>query len=135
VEKFESSEGTAGIVHNPASRPGSFTSKWLGVKKRPANGRLSNSIQTTGSGRHRLCDQETPKRRFCQEAVMSNVMSDADLFRQYAREAMDASEATSANEKRTLIELACTWAQAALMSERVWGSSYTPSPPDVGEAA
>jgi hypothetical protein len=67
---------------------------------------------------------------------MSTVMSDADLFRRYAKEAMDgSSKATSENEKRSLADLACTWAQAALMSERVWGSSYTPSPPDVGEAA
>jgi hypothetical protein len=49
-------------------------------------------------------------------------MSDADLFRQYAKEAMHvSSEATSENEKQTLIELACTWAQAALMSEKVSG--------------
>ena len=47
-------------------------------------------------------------------------MSEADLFRQYAKEAMhESSKATSENEKRTLIDLACTWAQAALM--RVMG--------------
>ena len=44
------------------------------------------------------------------------------VFRQYAKEAMHGSStATSENEKRTLIDLACTWAQAALMSERVMG--------------
>jgi hypothetical protein len=49
-------------------------------------------------------------------------MSDADLFRQYAKEAMHgASKATSENEERTLIDLACTWAHAALASESVWG--------------
>ena len=47
-------------------------------------------------------------------------MSDADLFRRYVKEAMHESfEATSENEKRALANLACTWAQAALMSERV----------------
>ena len=41
-------------------------------------------------------------------------MSDADLFRRYAKEAMHKSfEATSENEKRALANLACTWAQAA----------------------
>jgi hypothetical protein len=62
-------------------------------------------------------------------------MSDADLFRQYAKEAIHgSSKATSENEKQTLIDLACTWAQAALMSERVFGSSFIASPRDVGEA-
>jgi len=57
-------------------------------------------------------------------------MSDADLFRQYAKEAMQgSSKATNENEKQTLVELACTWAQAALMSEGVvLGSSFNPSP-------
>ena len=51
-------------------------------------------------------------------------MSDADLFRRYAKDAMHASfEATSKNERRALADLACTWAQAALMSDRVFGSS------------
>jgi hypothetical protein len=60
-------------------------------------------------------------------------MSDANLFRQYAEEAMHgSSKVTSENEKQALIDLACTWAQAAFASERVWGSSYTPSPRDVG---
>jgi hypothetical protein len=49
-------------------------------------------------------------------------MNDADLFRRYAEEAMHESfEATSEHEKRA--DLACTWAQAALMSDRVFGSS------------
>jgi hypothetical protein len=63
-------------------------------------------------------------------------MSEADLFRQYAKEAMrDSSEATSENEKRSLIDLACTWVQAALMSDRVIGSSFASSPSDVAEVA
>ncbi len=63
-------------------------------------------------------------------------MSEADLFRQYAMEAMrESSKTTSENEKRTLINLACIWSQAALMSDRVLGSSFVSSPPDAGEAA
>ena len=62
-------------------------------------------------------------------------MSEADLFRQYAKEAIHgSSKATNENEKRSLIDLACIWAQAALMSERVLGSSFISSPRDVGEA-
>jgi hypothetical protein len=63
-------------------------------------------------------------------------MSDADLFRRYAKEAMHESfEATSKNERRALADFACTWAQAALMSERILGSSFVSSPHDVGEEA
>jgi hypothetical protein len=62
-------------------------------------------------------------------------MSEADLFRQYAKEAMHgASKAASGNEKRALADLACTWVQAALMSERVLGSSFISSPRPVAEA-
>jgi len=51
-------------------------------------------------------------------------MSDADLFRGYAKEAMQgSSKATSNSEKRALADLAYTWAQAALMSDKVFGSS------------
>jgi hypothetical protein len=61
-------------------------------------------------------------------------MREADLFRQYAEEAMQgSSKATGENEKRTLTDLACTWAQAALMSDRVLGSSFISSPRDAGE--
>jgi hypothetical protein len=56
-------------------------------------------------------------------------MKEADMFREYAEEAArSSSEATSQEEKDALMALACTWAQAALMSERVLGSSFTPSP-------
>ena len=52
-------------------------------------------------------------------------MTEADLFRQYAKEAMRAfSKSTNENEKQDLVELACIWAQAALTSERVFGSSF-----------
>ena len=62
-------------------------------------------------------------------------MSEANLFRQYAKEALNgSSEAKNENEKLALIDLACTWAQAALASERVWTPSYASSPRDVGGA-
>jgi hypothetical protein len=55
-------------------------------------------------------------------------MKEADLFRQYAQEAAhSSSKATRREEKDALMALACTWAQAALMSERVLGSSFIPS--------
>jgi hypothetical protein len=61
-------------------------------------------------------------------------MSDADLFRQYAKEAMQgSSKATSENDKQTLIDLAFTWSQAALISDGVLGSSFVSSPRDVAE--
>jgi hypothetical protein len=61
-------------------------------------------------------------------------MSEGSVFRLCAEEAMrDASTAVDASERRTLEELAVIWAQAALMSDRVFGSSFTPSPRDVRE--
>jgi hypothetical protein len=55
-------------------------------------------------------------------------MKEADLFRQYAHEARRwSSKATSQEEQDALMALASTWAQAALMSERVLGSSAIPS--------
>jgi hypothetical protein len=63
-------------------------------------------------------------------------MSDADLYRQYAREAMHgSSKIKDENEKQALVDLALTWAQAALMGDRVLGSSFVSSLCDVGEAA
>jgi hypothetical protein len=63
-------------------------------------------------------------------------MSDADLYRQYATEAIhESSKATNENEKRTLIEFACTSWQAAVMSERVLGSSFISSRREVGQQA
>jgi hypothetical protein len=53
-------------------------------------------------------------------------MKEADLFRQFAKLAMrwSSSKSTSADEN-----LACRYAQAALMSEGVvLGSSFIPSP-------
>jgi hypothetical protein len=93
--------------------------------------RVSTSIQTDASSRHRFHNQEDANLSVpSQEAVMS----EADLFRQYAEEAMrSSSKSTDENEKRDLIGLACIWAQAALMSERVFGSSFVSSPRDGAE--
>ena len=45
-------------------------------------------------------------------------MSDALVFRQYAEEAMrEASNAKNDDERKALENLACTWAQTALISE------------------
>ena len=48
-------------------------------------------------------------------------MKEADLFRQYAKEAMrwSSSKSASADERRALIDLACRYAQAASMSEGI----------------
>jgi len=63
-------------------------------------------------------------------------MSDADLFRQYAKEALrESSSIKDESEKQALIDLAFTWTQAAMASDRVFGSSFIPSPSDVGGAA
>jgi hypothetical protein len=47
------------------------------------------------------------------------VMTEADLFRQYAQEAMrwSSSKSTSTDERRALVNLACGYAQTALLSE------------------
>ena len=62
-------------------------------------------------------------------------MSDADLYRQYAKEAMHgSSKVKDENEKQALVDLAFTWALSVLMSDRVLGSSFISSPRDIGEA-
>ncbi|MGB6755222.1 MAG: hypothetical protein WBE71_22380 [Xanthobacteraceae bacterium] len=62
-------------------------------------------------------------------------MSDASVFRLFAEEAMRGSgNAVSEDEKHALEELACTWARAALTSDRPFGRSFTSSLPDFGEA-
>ena len=70
------------------------------------------------------------------EAVMSDAsaFSDARVFRLLAEEAMrGSSESVCEDERRALEELACTFAQAALMSHRAFGSSFTPLPPESGK--
>jgi hypothetical protein len=92
-----------------------------------------NSLrQTAGADGHRLRGVEGAKK--C-AADQEAVMTEANQFRQYAEEAMHgSSKATSENEKLILTDLAYTWAQAALMSDRVFGSNFISSPRDVGEA-
>jgi len=52
-------------------------------------------------------------------------MTEANLFRQYAKEAMHwSSKVIGEIEKQNLIDLACTWSQAALMSERALEPSF-----------
>jgi hypothetical protein len=52
-------------------------------------------------------------------------MTEADMFRLYAKEAMhSSSKSASEDERRDLEGLACIWAQAALTSERVFGSCF-----------
>ena len=46
-------------------------------------------------------------------------MSESDQFRQYAEEALLwAAQSTTKEEKQLLLELVCTWTQAAVASER-----------------
>jgi hypothetical protein len=60
-------------------------------------------------------------------------MSDSELFRQYAKEAMVASVASKdENEKRVLDELAGMWGKAATVSESIFTSPH--SLPRAGEA-
>jgi hypothetical protein len=57
------------------------------------------------------------------------VMSDADHYRRLAREALeDSSGATNENDKRALTNVACIWAQAAMASEKAFGSSFASLP-------
>jgi hypothetical protein len=59
-------------------------------------------------------------------------VKEADLFRQYAKEAMrwSSSKSASADERWALINLACRYTQAALISDGdVLGSSFTPVAP------
>ena len=88
----------------------------------PRPSRVSAFIQTGCLSRPRLRDLGGRQQGFPgQEADMT----EADLFRQYAKEAMhSSSQSKSEDERRGLEGLACTWAQAALTSERVFGSSF-----------
>jgi hypothetical protein len=52
-------------------------------------------------------------------------MTDANLFQEFAKEALQqASKAKSEQEKLALNELALAWVNAALASDRVFGSSW-----------
>jgi hypothetical protein len=55
------------------------------------------------------------------------VMSKADDFRQYAEEALrSATEPKFENQRQALIDLACTWMQAALKAEASASNSKPP---------
>ena len=63
------------------------------------------------------------------------VVTESSRFRVYAQEAMrDASKAKNEEETLALHELALTWAQAALASDRVFGSSVILPPRGAREA-
>jgi hypothetical protein len=63
------------------------------------------------------------------------VMSEASVFRLYAEEALRASSKVSSTaEKQALEDLACTWATAALASDRVFGTALISWPRGVAEA-
>jgi hypothetical protein len=54
-------------------------------------------------------------------------MSVASQYREYAEEALGwVSQSITEEEKRTLSDLACIWAQAALQSERIFGIDESP---------
>ena len=58
-------------------------------------------------------------------------MKEAELFRQCAKDAMRraSSKLASADDRRALINLACRYTQAALISDGdVLGSSFIPPP-------
>jgi hypothetical protein len=79
-----------------------------------------NSLrQNAGANGPRLRGVEGAKKCVAdQEAVMTEV----NQFRQYAEEAMHgSSRVKDENEKQVLVDLAFTWALAALMSDRVLG--------------
>jgi hypothetical protein len=62
-------------------------------------------------------------------------MSEAELFRQYAKEAMElANRSADKDEKLNLIDLATTWAIAAVASQRMFGPSLISSPREAGAA-
>ena len=66
-------------------------------------------------------DIDSPGCPRCREEVMT----DANLFQEFAQEALQrASKAKSEQEKLALNELALAWVNAALASDRVFGSSW-----------
>lgn len=60
-------------------------------------------------------------------------MSEANQFRLYADEAFSwAAQSTTAKEKTALLELARTWAEAAIAADAVFGGSANKPPENVG---
>ena len=64
-------------------------------------------------------------------------MSESDQFRQYAEEALLwAARSKTKEEKQLLLELVCTWTQAAVVSEgMVVGPTIQEPRKDIGLAA
>jgi hypothetical protein len=64
-------------------------------------------------------------------------MSESDQFRQYAEEALLwAAQSKTKEEKQLLLELVCTWTQAAVVSEgMVVGPTIQEPRKDIGLAA
>jgi hypothetical protein len=83
---------------------------------------IDRLFDVTVSNSRQIANSDRGKLRNSQEAVMS----DACVFQLFAQEAMRGSaNAVSEDEKRALEELAFIWAQAAFMSDRVFGPSFT----------
>jgi hypothetical protein len=62
-------------------------------------------------------------------------MSQSDLFRQYAKEAIvGSSESKDESEKQILSGVADMWMKAALVSEKIFSSPLISPAPGVGEA-
>ena len=80
-------------------------------------------------GNDHECNDQDDDAEHRHQGVGRCLMSQASVFRLYAEEAMrESSDAIGETEKPSLEELAAIRAQAALMSDRAFGSSFTSSP-------
>ena len=67
----------------------------------------------------------TPKTHRLRKTLPEALMREANLFQEFAKEAIQAaSKAKSESERLALNELALTWVNAALASDRIFGSSF-----------
>jgi hypothetical protein len=91
---------------------------------------MSKIAQTVVAHEHRLIS-------FGGVVVRRVAMSESDQFRQYAEEALLwAAQSKTKEEKQLLLELVCTWTQAAVVSERtVAGPTIQEPRKDIGLAA
>jgi|HubBroStandDraft_5_1064220.scaffolds.fasta_scaffold122633_1 hypothetical protein len=92
---------------------------------------MSPFAQTLGFGWQRLRGQEDTGIRYRLDRKV--VMSEANEFRLYAEEAMrESANAETEDERLALEDLACLWARAALVSEKVFepstGNEWRESP-------
>jgi hypothetical protein len=80
---------------------------------------VSNFAQTAAGNGRRLGSSGGVVRRVA--------MSKAEGFRQYAEEAVRwARKSKTEQEKQALMDLACTWTQAAVQSEHIFGVNDSP---------